>query len=205
MQPSRTTRTSPLPEFLYHYYESACGPFRSLSDLTPEEAAVVQEQIRLEGRRFASRRTPDYLKIRRELETHIRDLFIAKGGRPQRERPHYMILGSCEWLKSWYVEGRAVRVPLNAFSPLAVSFTYGDSFPAMRFQDGRPYRGQVYMLNELPSLVAQYGLPQDWNAEGNFGPERYIEAQVWEIEPLRVYTLVELHNPIPLPLNPGEP
>jgi hypothetical protein len=80
MQPSRTTRTSPLPEFLYHYYESACGPFRSLSDLTPEEAAVVQEQIRLEGRRFASRRTPDYLKIRRELETHIRDFIYCQGG-----------------------------------------------------------------------------------------------------------------------------
>lgn len=50
----------------------------------------------------------------------------------------------------------------------------------MRFQDGRPYRGQVYTLGELPELVRKFGLPQVWNQDGKFGPERYIEAQVWD-------------------------
>jgi hypothetical protein len=67
-------------------------------------------------------------------------------------------------------------IPLAVFQPKIVSFTYGDTFPAMRYADAKPYRGQVYTLAELPGLVEQYGLPQDWNAEGKLGPERYIEA-----------------------------
>jgi hypothetical protein len=112
-----------LPDFLSHYYEAnrssthaAAGPFRNLSDLPPEEAEAIQEQIRRDGNRFASRRAVDYL--------------------------------------------------------------------AMRYQDGKPYRGCVYTLAELPDLVGQFGLPQDWNPEGKLAPERYIEAQVWEDGPI---------------------
>ena len=36
----------------------------------------------------------------------------------------------------------------------------GDTFPAMRYQDGRPYRGQVYLLAELDFPITSYGLPQ---------------------------------------------
>ncbi len=173
-----------LPVFLSHYYEAAAGPFRSLTDLPPDEAESIQERIRRDGNRFASKRAADYLGIRRELEERIRALFIRKGGRPIRARPHYLILGSCPWLITWYADGREARIPLTTFTPEAVSFTYGDSFPAMRYQDGRPYRGCVYTLAELPALVSAYGLPQEWNAEGKLGPERYIEAQVWEDGPI---------------------
>lgn len=169
-----------LPAFLTHYYESTCGPLRSLTHLTPEEAEAIQQRIRQEGNRFASRRAPDYLTVRRALESQIRGLFTEKGGAPRLERPHYFILGDCPWLQSWYVQGCALRLPIASFNPGAVSFTYGDSFPAMRYQDGKPYRGKVYTLEELPALVQQYGLPQQWNPDGSLGPERYIEAQVWE-------------------------
>jgi hypothetical protein len=178
------TDTPILPVFLSHYYEAQEGPFRSLTDLPQDEAEVVLQQIRQAANRFASRRAADYLPIRRELEDRIRQMLIDKGGRPVRARPHYLILGACPWLQTWYVEGREARIPLAQISPHAVSFTYGDSFPAMRFQDGRPYRGQVYTLAELPGLVSQFGLPQDWNPNGSLGPERYIEAQVWEDAPI---------------------
>ena len=36
------------------------------------------------------------------------------------------------------------------------------------------------MPKELFGGIQQYGLPQDWNADGKGGPERYIEAQIWE-------------------------
>ena len=36
------------------------------------------------------------------------------------------------------------------------------------------------MLADLPAVVAEYGLPQECNTEGKLGPERYIEAQVWQ-------------------------
>lgn len=173
-----------LPEYLSHYYEAASGPFRSLSDLPLAQAEAIQATIRRDNNRFASRRAADYLEIRRGLENKIREMFIARGGKPRRDRPHYLILGDCPWVDTWYARGCVARLRLDSFDPDAVSFTYGDSFPAMRFQDGRPYRGQVYRLYELPTLVAQYGLPQDWNADGMNGPERYIEAQVWQDEPI---------------------
>jgi hypothetical protein len=175
----------PLPDFLSHYYEASDGPFRNLSDLPEAEAEAVLRQIRLAGDRFASQRRDDYLSVRRELEERVRELFIAKGGRPGRERPHYLIVGACSWLRDWYVNGCELRIPLSAFHMENVSFTYGDTFPALRYQDGKPYRGQVYTLSELPGLIATYGLPQVWNAEGKYGPDRYIEAQVWDDEPLR--------------------
>lgn len=178
---------SPPPDFLTHYYEAASGPFRSLTHLNETEAEAIQEELRKEGKGFASRRTPDYLSIRRSLEQRIRAMLIAKGGLPQRERPHYMILGACPWVQTWYVRGNEARIPLAQFTPACLSFTYGDSFPAMRYMDGRPYRGQVFTLDELPWVVQQWGLPQDWNANGQDGPERYIEAQVWEDGPIHAY------------------
>ena len=176
-----------LPDFLSHYYERATGPFSNLSDLPEEEAERVLNNIREKDEIFASRRAADYLDVRRELEARVRVLFVAKGGQPCRERPHYMILGACPWLQAWYIEGCELRIPLAAFSPGCVSFTYGDTFPAMRYRDGKPYRGQVYTLAELPALVAQFGLPQHVNAEGKLGPDRYIEAQIWDDAPLQPY------------------
>jgi hypothetical protein len=174
----------PYPASLFHYYEAANGPFRSLSTLNPEEADALMDRIRQEGAIFASQRAGDYLAIRRDLEQKIRRLLIDKGGQPQRDTPHYLILGECPWLTTWYLDGRAVTLPLAVCDPQTISFTYGDSFPAMRFGDGKPYRGQVYRLHELPDLIRQYGLPQDWNPDGTFGPDRYIEAQVWDDKPL---------------------
>jgi hypothetical protein len=173
--------------YLYHYYEAANGPFRNLSDLAPAEAEFIQARLRAEGKSFASRRAVDYLAIRRELEQRVRRLFIAKGGNPQRACPHYMIVGPSDWLKGWYQSGCELHFALEAFAPDVLSFTYGDTFPAMRYQDGKPYRAQVYTVAELPGLIETYGLPQDWNAEGKLGPDRYIEAQVWADGPLQAY------------------
>lgn len=175
------------PDVLCHYYEFSRGPFRTLSDLPPEQAEAILDAIRREGAVFASRRAQDYLTVRIGLEEKVRRLFIASGGRPRRQAPHYMTLGPCPWVKQWYKDGREITIPLVAFDPGSVSFTYGDLFPAMRYQDGRPYRGRVYTLAELPELVRLYGLPQEWNAEGKLAPERYIEAQVWDDEPLQPF------------------
>ncbi|MBO0995565.1 hypothetical protein [Bacillus sp. SD088] len=39
----------------------------------------------------------------------------------------------------------------------------------------------------LYEVIDQYGLPQEWNPEGNKGPERYIEVQIWDDQPIRKY------------------
>ena len=173
-----------LPDFLTHYYERACGPFRSFSMLPPEEAEALQAMLRARGDVFASKRTEDYLEVRRGLEQRVRALFVEKGGRPIRTRPHYLILGANPWLLGWYREGCELRLPLDDFDPAIVSFTYGDTFPAMHYNDGLPTRGQVYTLAELPALIAEFGLPQVVNPDGARGPRRYIEAQLWDDAPL---------------------
>lgn len=173
-----------IPDYLTHYYETGREAFRNLSDLPPDEAEAVLGAIRARGAGFASKRAADYLVIRRDLEDLVRARFVEKGGQPIRQRPHYMILGSCDWLKSWYAQGGEVRIQLDQFDGRIVSFTYGDTFPAMRYGDGKPYRRQVYTLAELPELVERYGLPQDWNADGALGPDRYVEAQIWSDTPL---------------------
>lgn len=78
-------------------------------------------------------------------------------------------------------------IPLRSIDPKVISFTYGDSFPAMRFQDGKLYRGKVYIMEELFEVIKQYGIPQVWNSEGKFGPDRYIEAQVWDDMPVKEF------------------
>ncbi|WJH35627.1 hypothetical protein N6H14_06460 [Paenibacillus sp. CC-CFT747] len=73
---------------------------------------------------------------------------------------------------------------MEALDRSAVSFTYGDLFPTMRVQDGKPYRGQVYTQDEILAVLETYGWPQEWNRDGTKGPERYVEAQIWEEKPL---------------------
>ena len=136
---------------------------------------------------FASQRTTDYLQIRRDLEIHVPHLFVKKGGKPKRLQPHYFVLGACPWLYSWYTQTREIRIPLNELDPSVISFTYGDTFPAMRLRDGQSHRGQVYVLAQLPKLVRDFGLPQVINRDGQRGPDRYIEAQLWDDEPVRPF------------------
>lgn len=176
-----------MPDFLTHYYEKSAGPFSNLSMSSLEHAEQLLEEIRRNGNRFASQRTSDYMRKRFALEDKIRTLFEAKGGKPKLARPHYLILGACPWLKGWYVDGQELQIKLVSIPEGCVSFTYGDSFPAMNYQDGKPYRGQVYTRSELPEVIRQYGLPQIWNPDGEGGPERYIEAQVWDDTPLKEY------------------
>lgn len=63
----------------YHYFEQSLGPFKNLSSLSADEAETVIQKIRLQGRNFASRRSADYMTIRRTLEQRAYEQFVAKG------------------------------------------------------------------------------------------------------------------------------
>lgn len=165
--------------YLFHYYDESTGPFKSLSTVDPYEADRILNDIRMQKKGFASQRGSDYLTVRRKLEAKAREAFIQKGGKPARLYPHYMTLGECPWLLSWYERGKQLSIPMSELKSESISFTYGDLFPTMRYSDGRKYRGQVYTLPEIKEIIQQFGLPQQWNPEGKLGPERYIEVQVW--------------------------
>ncbi|MCU6713205.1 hypothetical protein M6D81_31355 [Paenibacillus sp. J5C_2022] len=172
---------------LYHYYDEDIGPFRSLSLLSEEKAHRVFNRIRLEGNTFASRRSNDYMAIRKELEALAHDQFISKGGKPKSIFPNYMTLETCDWLKTWYKKPKSIVIPWDEFNDDSISFTYGDLFPTMRYQDDKPYRKKIYTRNEIAELIKKFGFPQIWNMDGNKGPERYIEAQIWDEEIIARY------------------
>jgi hypothetical protein len=165
---------------LYHYYEANIGPFRSLSQLSLSRANKIMVEIKKNKDLFASRRSDEYLVVRRELEKVARRLFIEKGGRPINVYPHYMTLGNSDWIKKWFREGKELKISIEEFSRESISFTYGDLFPTMRYKDGKPYRETIYTREELDHLITTYGLPQEWNNDGKNGPERYIEVQIWD-------------------------
>ncbi|MNL74204.1 hypothetical protein D3C87_1997980 [compost metagenome] len=52
--------------------------------------------------------------------------------------------------------------------------------------DGKEYRRNIYTYKEIVQLIHKYGLPQVWNKDGAQGPERYIEVQVWDDEPMQI-------------------
>ncbi|WP_315673826.1 hypothetical protein [Clostridium sp. 19966] len=176
--------------FLYHYFEKSVGPFRNLSDLSMDEAKLVIENIR-ESRSdtYAAKRDENYMKRRAAYEELARKLFIEKGGKPERKAPHYMVVEECDWLKSWYKHGSFVKIPIEEFDLSKISFTYGDMHPTFSpiVNDGKEYRKKLYNYEEILKIIEKYGLPQYWNADGKFGPERYIEVQVWSDEVIKKY------------------
>ena len=182
-------------DYLFHYYEKKSGPFSNLSSVPLPDAQKILNGLKSERQTMASQRYDGYLQRRHELESIARAIFIEKGGKPKNEYPHYMVVGKCDWLKSWYIESGFIRIHVSAFNSDAISFSYGDLFPTFsdRVTDNREYRRQVYTLNEIEQIISKYGLPQHWNGQGEFGPERYVEVQVWDDEPLRAF-LPDYHN-----------
>lgn len=167
---------------LYHYYDLRTGPFRNLSELSIPDANDMIAKIKAERpASLCAQRDSGYMDRRRDYEKTMREMFIRKGGKAERPSPHYMVVGECMWLCEWYEQPAYVAIPIEEFDLDTVSFTYGDSFPTFsdRVADGREYRKNLYTYGEILELIAKYGLPQEWNADGKYGPERYIEAQVW--------------------------
>ncbi|MBQ4045127.1 MAG: hypothetical protein II627_01655, partial [Lachnospiraceae bacterium] len=70
-----------------------------------------------------------------------------------------------------------------------LSFTYGDSHPTFsgRINDGKEYRNRLYTYDEIQAIIDRYGLPQIWNPDFKYGPECYVEVQMWTDRGLEKY------------------
>ncbi len=176
--------------YLYHYYDKNSQPFLNLSDLPNEEADHVLEKIKqTRPNSFCAKRSSDYMKNRRYFEEILREEFAKKGGKMQRMTPHYMTVEPCPWLSSWYEDSAFIKIPIEEFDVSTLSFTYGDSHPTFsdKVNDGKEYRKKLYTYEEILGVIEKYGLPQEWNADGSYGPERYIEVHVWSDETIDKY------------------
>jgi len=180
-----------LPNVLTHYYRPFSRPLLSLSALSEQELLGVLEGLARQEPLPYRLTDPAYLSERRRLERLMRHQFETKGGRPEREFPHYFVLGE---FSLWESDGSSrVQIPLRTVESVAVSFTLTDSFFNYRRHNLRgveiplrPYHGQLFALEELPAQLALHGLPGEaWR----FHPERrfdvYVEAQIWSDEPVR--------------------
>ena len=126
----------------------------------------------------------------------MREQFVAKGGKPTRQHPLYLILGESElWTDQ---ESQSLRIPLSAIPTEVLSFTYTDSWYAYIDQDlngnpmiRQPQYGMVYRREELSELFAQYGWPGQrwklWRNQPQYKHDYYVEAQVWAEDPLGIY------------------
>ena len=175
-----------IPKFLYHYYELDNGPFQNITEHGFETAINIQNQI---TKGWNSKRPDNYIELRFALENRIRKEFISKGGKPNRNDPFYFTLGECTWAGSWYINPGVVKIPLSDFKSEHISFTYPDSMVSFQFYDEpklETYRkdcnGQVFLLNEISSIITKYGLPSEKKSESEerLKYDKYIEVQVWD-------------------------
>ncbi len=176
--------------YLYHYFDKRSGPFRSLTALPDDESRLLLGRIKSERPgSFCAQRDEDYIGKRRNCEAIIRREFIAKGGIAELETPYYMTVEHSPWLNTWYEQGGFIKIRIGEFDVRTISFTYGDSMPTFspRANDGKEYRMTVYTYDEILGIIDKYGLPQDWNDDGRYGPERYIEAHVWSSKTIMKY------------------
>lgn len=168
------------PDYLSYFYRKGQKLFEVLSDLDDSVAEAILEQDVL------WRGDGTYLTYRKEHERYLRERFIEKGGKPKREHPVYMILGDSPTGPHDLAKEYACKliVPLSVFSPLDISFTYPDSLYKVPLDDlGRPYLERepapsVHRMDELEELIQTYKVYEFNN--------HYVEAQIWNNEPLMV-------------------
>ena len=176
--------------YLYHYFDKTIGPFVSLSDLPIDEAKSLLETIKeTRPNSQSAQRHDKYVEYRRNCENIIRLEFAKKGGVINRISPHYLVVEHSPWLSTWFENSTFIKIPIEEFDIRTISFTYGDSMPTFSptINDGKEYRKKLYTYDEILKIIDKYGIPQDWNDDGKYGPERYIEAHVWSDETINKY------------------
>ncbi|HKM32142.1 MAG TPA: hypothetical protein VJX95_01090 [Oscillospiraceae bacterium] len=176
--------------FLYHYFDKSIGPFVNLSELTIDEAKIILNKIKTSKPDSQSAQRHDkYVEYRHNCEGIIRAEFTKKGGIIKRKSPHYMVIEHSPWLSTWYENSAFIKIPIEKFDLKTVSFTYGDSMPTFSptISDGKEYRHKLYTYDEILTIIDKYGLPQNWNDDGKYGPERYIEVHIWSDDTINMY------------------
>ena len=189
-------------DYLIHFYRSGAEPFRSLSALSDREAVQIMQDLYVEGAIFWERfKDPSqYLRTRRQIEQWLHQEFIAKGGAPQESYPIYMVLGRSKWLltaadAATLATTEEIQVPLSLFRECDVSFTYPDSMVSALVANQKEseyylpdYYGKLFTLTEVRSIVESKGLPgEKWGTNLPSFFANYIEAQIWNKEPLLEY------------------
>lgn len=183
-----------IPDCIVHYSRSE--PFRSITSHPSEDWPKVVRSL-TESNAWGLNRfsDPHYLQRRIEVESAVRNKFIAKGGRPQLQFPIYCFLGRHErWEEHKLNNGYTIK--LKDISSEVISFTYGDSLLAFnddyRTLSGEKYNNplcrNIFRIEELENLFANTDYPAD-------DPLK-IEAQLWALPPREAVIPLDPANPL---------
>lgn len=190
-----TTSIFDIPNYVTHYHLANKRPFLNLSDLGPERLEIVRVELQRLRETNGNRRPfgPGYMKLRRLTESKLFRLFRAAGGNPARRAPHYFVLGRSSWFEEHAPDTRKVTLALSDLPSDVTSFTYTDSFEAMNYgsrvglpHEPLPHHEQVFRMEQLQEIIANYGLPAD-DALEPFG--NFIEVQLWSDAPIQQHIL----------------
>lgn len=192
-----------LPDLVTHYHSRLDPPFLNLSDLPLGHLDDVIEQLKQrkadnpEYKRVFGKR---YMDFRKQTESKLRQLFEERGGKPERQSPHYFVLGECPWFSGLYPDAAMVQLDWRTLPAEQTSFTYPDSFVSMRLgpkyglapEPPQPYHERIFFMDELAIIAAKHGLPDssidgDYEGYQNRKFEKYIEVQLWSDEPVKQY------------------
>lgn len=83
-----------------------------------------------------------------------------------------MVVEHSPWLSTWFEDSAYIKSPIEEFDVKTVSFTYGDSHPTF----------------------SPWPRDDDWNNDGKFGPERYIEAHIWSDETINKFNIKDIYE-----------
>jgi hypothetical protein len=186
-------------EILTHIYRRGGEPFQSLSALSDEQALPIMKSLYTAGSAYWGRfeDPQEYLQARRQAENWLHQSFIAKGGKPRQAYPIYFVVGDPPWLErvgdpATIASTARIQVPVSIFDEGDISFTYPDSMVTLLMDNLKnpefyqpDYHGKLFTLAEIRTIVAQKGMPDEgWETKVPDHFAHYIEAQVWNREPL---------------------
>ncbi len=171
---------------IVNYCHHSCTPLLNIMRLPKKEAFALAREMAVQNKettafyRFAD--FENYYPERLKTDRLLYDRFIKLGGKPLQEHPLSFVLQGSDFLNGWFDRGIVTTIPLNRIDSDYISFTYGDSMTTLKIN------GEFTMLTKdmLLKAISDYdGTPEDFltNADHQY---RYIEAQVWNDDCLKV-------------------
>ncbi len=162
--------------WLTNYCHPACEPMKNIVRLPRAEAFALAQRLAQANRGDSFYRFADferYYALRMAQDRALYDAFVALGGRPRVQHPLSFVVGESDYLRQWFGDGPATRIPLSQVPEECISFTLGDS--GAIFQR----TGAVQVLTKavlLRRLAEDSSWLEKTLAEHHY---HYMEAQLW--------------------------
>jgi len=178
-----------LPNYITHYYYPDKEPFLNLSALgEAERHEVIKELNERRAQGITQRGFPDwYMPQRLDSEREMLAILKKKGVVPERQYPHYFVLGNSSFFEKFYNrQYKIIRIPIEAFAPNEITFTPSDSLWCIGkvLQPDTAWKSmwfdqQLFSYSEICEILIEHEVDvSDAESLKKFRAF-FVEAQVW--------------------------